>query len=188
VPLLGWPLLLLPITILWLELLIHPTVALVFQAQPPAADLMDRPPRDPRAPLLTAGEWAGVVATGTAIAFGALALYGMELARGVAGREARAIATAALVLADILLTALLLSETGTRALGRNRFFWLTGAAAFGLLLVAVYTPPVTAVTGLARLRPHDWLESLVTAMLTVFGWEAVRRLGAGRRRRERRFA
>jgi Ca2+-transporting ATPase len=45
VPLVGKPLLLLPIHLVVLELLLHPVVSLVFQADPADADAMRRPPR-----------------------------------------------------------------------------------------------------------------------------------------------
>lgn len=42
---LHWPLLLLPVHIVLLQLLIDPTCSIVFEAEPESADLMDRPPR-----------------------------------------------------------------------------------------------------------------------------------------------
>jgi len=49
-PSIGMPLVLLPIHLVWLELIVHPVSAIVFQAEPAAADIMSRPPRDPAAP------------------------------------------------------------------------------------------------------------------------------------------
>src|SRR5262249_24602968 len=46
-PLFGWPLLLLPAEIVWIELLIHPTSSLVFPFETEAPELMSRPPRPP---------------------------------------------------------------------------------------------------------------------------------------------
>src|SRR6185369_9098407 len=51
-PLVGLPLLLMPVHLIWLELIVHPVSALLFQGDPPPADLMRRPPRSPRAPML----------------------------------------------------------------------------------------------------------------------------------------
>jgi Ca2+-transporting ATPase len=44
----GWPLLLLPIHIVFLELVIDPSCSLIFEAEEAEADLMQRPPRDPQ--------------------------------------------------------------------------------------------------------------------------------------------
>ena len=51
-PLTGMSLLLLPIHLVWLELIVHPVSALVFQAERATASVMTRPPRDPAGPLL----------------------------------------------------------------------------------------------------------------------------------------
>jgi Ca2+-transporting ATPase len=51
-PIVGLPLLLMPVHLIWLELIVHPVSALLFQGDPPPDDLMQRPPRNPRAPML----------------------------------------------------------------------------------------------------------------------------------------
>ncbi len=43
---LGWPLMLLPVHIVFFELMIDPTCSIVFEAEPAEANLMQRPPRD----------------------------------------------------------------------------------------------------------------------------------------------
>jgi Ca2+-transporting ATPase len=49
----GWPLLLLPIHIVFLELVIDPSCTLIFEAEEAEADLMERPPRDPQERLFS---------------------------------------------------------------------------------------------------------------------------------------
>jgi len=44
----GWPLLLLPIHIVFLELVIDPSCTLIYEAEPADDDIMRRPPRDPK--------------------------------------------------------------------------------------------------------------------------------------------
>src|SRR5262249_17524503 len=43
----GWPLLLLPVHIVFLELIIDPSCSLIFEAEEADADIMRRPPRSP---------------------------------------------------------------------------------------------------------------------------------------------
>lgn len=63
-PLTSTPLLLLPIHLVWLELIVHPVSALVFQAEPVTTAVMDRPPRDPAASILPAHALWRSLATG----------------------------------------------------------------------------------------------------------------------------
>jgi Ca2+-transporting ATPase len=49
--LLKWPLVLLPVHIVFLELIIDPVCSVVFEAEREEADIMDRPPRNPKEPL-----------------------------------------------------------------------------------------------------------------------------------------
>jgi Ca2+-transporting ATPase len=48
---LKWPLVLLPVHIVFLELIIDPACSVVFEAEREEADIMDRPPRNPKEPL-----------------------------------------------------------------------------------------------------------------------------------------
>ncbi|MGE5557544.1 MAG: cation-translocating P-type ATPase [Bacillota bacterium] len=47
-----WPLILLPVHIVFLELIIDPSCSIVFEAEREEDDIMRRPPRDPKEPLL----------------------------------------------------------------------------------------------------------------------------------------
>ena len=49
--LLGGPIALMPVHILFLELVIDPACSIVFEAEPEDADVMSRPPRNPTTPL-----------------------------------------------------------------------------------------------------------------------------------------
>jgi len=50
----GWPALMLPLHVALLELVIDPACSLAFENEPEEADVMQRPPRDTRAPLFGA--------------------------------------------------------------------------------------------------------------------------------------
>lgn len=52
--LLGWPLILLPVHIVFLEMIIDPACSVAFEAEPEDHGVMQRPPRDPRQPLFGA--------------------------------------------------------------------------------------------------------------------------------------
>jgi Ca2+-transporting ATPase len=97
VPLAGYPLLYLPIHIVWLELVIHPSALLAFQAPPPRGRLR-RQSRAAAPRFFSAGDWARVAVVGTLVT--ALVVLGYVRSLG-AGREvehARAMALAILTL------------------------------------------------------------------------------------------
>ena len=52
---LGWPLVFTPLHIAFLALLIDPACLIAFESEPEEPDVMNRPPRDPAAPLLATG-------------------------------------------------------------------------------------------------------------------------------------
>jgi Ca2+-transporting ATPase len=84
-PLLGWPPVLWPLHIVLLELLIDPSCSLVFEQERSAPDLMQRPPRDPNAPLLDGAALRRSVLQGLVALGGVIAV--VAVARGL-GHEA----------------------------------------------------------------------------------------------------
>jgi Ca2+-transporting ATPase len=155
--LLGWPILLFPVHIVFLELLIDPTCALAFENEAPEPDLMRRAPRDPRAPLLDVpmlllGLLQGAVALATV-----LAAYGWALGAMPPGK-ARAFAFSVLVLADIGLIFANRSHTqGIIATLRmpNRIVWTVSGAALAALALALHVPLLASVFQFAPLAPAE---------------------------------
>ena len=161
--LLGWPLALLPIHIVFLELIIDPACTVVFEAEADEAGVMDRPPRRLDEPLLGGrGLLLGLV-QGLAVLAVGVALFGWALAAH-GEPVARALAFATMVLGNLGL--ILLNRAGTRPLLatlrlRNRpQLWVTaGAVAF--LVLALGVPSVRELFGFAT--PHPELLALSVA-------------------------
>jgi len=137
--LLGWPLLLLPVQIVFLELIIDPVSSIAFEAEPAEDDVMRRPPRPPDSPLLSARSLALALIRGAVVLAAALAVYGGGLLLGHPVGAARGAAFAVLVLGNLGLVLAHRSLTRT-ALGsfarRNRALrWIAGLAGATLVLV-----------------------------------------------------
>ncbi len=77
--LLGWPLPLLPIHILWINLVTDGFPALALAVDPKDPDVMKRPPRDPQAPLLDRERFLAVCLQGSVMAAATLAVFGITL-------------------------------------------------------------------------------------------------------------
>jgi P-type Ca2+ transporter type 2C len=177
VPLVGAPLLLLPVTLIWLELVVHPVASLVFDNDPPPPDLMRRPPRPSGAGLLLLGDLVRPFIQGVSLSAGVLALYVGALARGVAVPEARGVAVTALILGQLVLV--LAARSPDRPLWKtsvrgNRALWPVLGVTFLSLLVVLYVPPVAGTLELAPLPFLDWLAAAFVAALTTLWMEPLK--------------
>ncbi len=154
--LLGWPMLLMPVHILFLQLIIDPACSVVFEAEPLEADAMAAPPRAPDAHLFDAavlgrGLWQG----GGLLA---LLLAVHALARGVSQSDdvARALTFTVLVIANLALIHVNRSWSSRLKGGRdtpNRFFRWIAAATLALLVCVLGIPAVGRLFAFAPLTP-----------------------------------
>jgi Ca2+-transporting ATPase len=173
VPLLGYPLLYLPIHIVWLELIIHPTALLVFQQLPPAG-LRPRPskPGHQAARFFERLDWIAILAAGLLITGVILATSLRSFGSSRSTGHARAMALVALVVA---------SGTVTAALSRLRS-WPARLIVAGTVLSAVLfvqEPRLASWLGLEPLHADDWAIAagggLLAASLSALRWLTVGR-------------
>jgi Ca2+-transporting ATPase len=140
--LLGWPTVLFPLHIAFLELVIDPACSMVFENEPAEADAMQRPPRDVTTPLFGGTTLLLALAQGLgalAVVLGATLWGGGQLTEAAA----RAFSFATLVFTNLALIFSNRSRTGsiwTSLWVPNRTLWTVVAAALGLLLLALYVP------------------------------------------------
>ncbi|WP_199728787.1 cation-translocating P-type ATPase [Corallococcus sp. CA053C] len=99
--LLGLPLPLLPLHLLWVNLVTDGLPALALVMDPVATDVMQRPPRRPDQPMLGKGEWGAVLATSLVDACVTLGTFLWAL-RHLSLVEARTLAFTVLVLCQLL--------------------------------------------------------------------------------------
>jgi Ca2+-transporting ATPase len=155
----GLPAPLLPLQILWLNLLTDTFPALALAVEPAEAGVMRQPPRDPDAALLSGAALRAIAGYATLIAGATLAAYGLGLA-GAGPHTARTMAFMTLALAQIF------HLGNARGKGpvlkpaqafRNR--WAVGAVVLSALLqvAVVAADPLARVLGVVPLALREWV-------------------------------
>jgi Ca2+-transporting ATPase len=145
---LGGPVVLFPVHVVFLEFVIDPACSLVFEAERGEAEAMQRPPRDPREPLFSGSMLVASLALGTAVLLGVVLVYAWGLLAGMAQDEVRALAFAAIVIGNLGLIFANRSrfESIFATLARpNPALWWVTVGALGALALAIYVPPLAAV-------------------------------------------
>lgn len=161
----GGPLVLAPLHVVFLELIIDPASSLVFEREPPAADVMRRPPRSPAQRLLDARTLFGSLAQGLVV-FAIVALvYLLGRAEGLPAPELGAVSFIALVMGNLGLIVVNRAGSAKHRWWRqsNPAFWVVALSALALLFVVTrldvpaawfgFAPPPARWTLLALLLP-----------------------------------
>jgi len=189
--LLGWPLPLTAIQLLWMNLLTDgaPALALGMEKQEPG--IMDRPPRPVSRPIIDRAMTAGLILQGVAIT--AVSLLAFWLGWKVDGSVAagRTMAFVTLSLCQVLRAYTNRSErSSVLSIGLFSNPWMQYAAlsSLALVLVVLYVPGVDTVFAAVGLTPGQWARLvpllLLPAMLDEMA-KAIQRARDRRRGRDR---
>jgi Ca2+-transporting ATPase len=143
----GWPLLFFPVHVLFLEFVIDPACALVFEADPASDDIMRRRPRRPDARLFSRPLLERSVLLGTIMLAFSVAVYGVALTVMREG-AARALAFTSVVIANLAL--IFVSRSRSDSFGAllakpNKIFWWIAGVACLALALTIYAPPIAAL-------------------------------------------
>jgi len=163
--LLGQPLPLLPVQILWVNLVTDGLPAIALGLGPAAADIAERPPRHPRESVFARGLGTRIIGRGLIIGLGALGafLFGRHLAP--ANLEvARTMCLATLVLAQLLHAFDCQSETRA-GIVTNPYLVGATACSAAMLLAVIYLPVLQPVFRTHPLAPAAWPPVMLAAAL-----------------------
>jgi len=178
--LLGLPLPLLPIQILWMNLVTDGIPALALAIDPKTPDLMKRPPRRPDARLLDGGRLLAIGAEGlmlSAIALGAFiySLYGLHQEV----EQARTVAFTVLVIVQLVHAFNCRSDRWSLfqvGVVTNRPLLLAVLLSFAIQAAVLTLPAAAPIFKVAPLPIEDWVLMGATGLLpfvimeTVKGW------------------
>ncbi len=159
----GWPLPLGPLQVLWLNMITDVFPAMALALEPSAPGVMTQPPHDPKEPLLVPRfvgliAWQGLLLAAVTLAtfFVGMQWYGTE---GTGLRHAVTMAFMTLALTQVFHA--FNARSQRRSAFTDRLFtngWLWGAvlACLGLQVAAVYVPPLQAALRTVPLTATDW--------------------------------
>jgi Ca2+-transporting ATPase len=173
----GWPLLLFPLHVVFLEFVIDPACSLVFEGEERGEELMHRPPRDPRAPLFSRPMLLEALLLGVASLVGVTLLYAMAL-RWLPEGQARALGFIALVVGN--LTLVLVNRSRDDALRTvlsrpNAAFWWISSLAIVALAIVVSVPAAAEAFRFQLPSPLGVAAAVLVAVITVVGLAYFRR-------------
>ncbi len=172
-----WPLVLMPVHILFLELIIDPACSTVFEAEAEEANVMRRPPRNPKEPLFSRRTIVLSVLQGLGVLAIVTAMYAIALGRGQGEREARALAYTTLIIANLGL--IMTNRSWTRTIVETlrepnpALWWVVGGTFFFLGLV-LYVPFLRDLFKFAYLHPIDLAVCLVSGVIGIMWFEVLK--------------
>ena len=165
----NMPLPLLPIQLLWVNLVTDGLPALALGFEPAEADVMNRPPRNPKEKVLNRRALFVIVMVGVIMALGTLAMFFIELNRSNVGK-AQTGAFTTLVMAEMAVAFNLRSEKSILRLNpfENKKLILAIASSIILHLTIVYVPFFNPIFDTTSLDVQNWIEILfVTGLIFV---------------------
>jgi len=174
----GAPLPLLPLQILYLNVLTDAWPALALGVGKGDPNVMDHPPRRPDEPVLTRGHWLAIGGWGSAIAacvLGSLAAAMLWL--GLDQAQAVTVSFVTLALAKLWFVLNLRRPGSTlrdNSIVKNPWIWGSVAVCLVLVVAAVYVP---ALSELLRTRPlglAEWALVLMLSALPMAAGQAIR--------------
>ena len=167
--LLGGPLILLPVQILWMNLVTDGMTAVALGLEPAEQGVMERPPREVREPILSRSGVLGILLLGGYIGGGTLWLFHHYLQQG--GENAVALAQTVAFTGIILLEKMNIFNFRTLrdpmpVIGffSNPWVILAWLVTVGLQVCAVYLPVLQQALHTVPLGWHHWLLILVMAL------------------------
>jgi len=179
--LLGLPAPLLPLQILWVNLVTDILPAMALIRDPAEPDVMRRPPRDRQDALVTWRSGRRMLTEGVLLSAGVLGAYLWVVWRDGPGPRATTIAFLALVLIHPFQALNCRSErVSWWRLPPNGLTWVALGALWAIQWVAVSWAPLARLLGTVRPSAEDWAGvtlAILCPVLVLEAWKAVRARG-----------
>jgi P-type Ca2+ transporter type 2C len=175
--LVGWPLILMPLHVLFLELVTDPACSIAFEAEPEEANVMKRPPRDPRERLFPRDRVTLSLLQGLTVLLCVLAVYAVARQWGHDETDCRTLAFATLVVGNVALIFTNRSWTNTiwetQRTPNPALWWIVGGA-LAMLALMFYVPFLRDFFRFSVMHPADLLVAGLAGFLGVLWFELLK--------------
>ncbi len=170
----GWPLVFLPVHIVFLELIIDPACSVVFESERAEQDLMLRPPRPSKESLFGKKIIGLSLLQGFSVLAIVMAVFFIALSRGQGEEGARALSFGTLIVANLclIMTNLSWSRTIFSTLrSSNTALWCVVSGALIFLGLTLYVPFLRDLFRFSKLRLLDLFICLAAGALSMAWFE-----------------
>lgn len=176
--LLAWPLVLMPVHVVFMEMIVDPACSVAFEMEPEEPDVMRRPPRDPRRRLFGRQLVSRSLLQGAGTLLVTLAALVIARLLGSTERDVRTLTFATLIVTNLVLISASRSRreppVGAADTPNPAFRWLA-ALAVSALAVVLFVPPAREMFQLARPHANDLL-ACGAAGVAVVAWTKMLRV------------
>ncbi|WP_242850109.1 cation-translocating P-type ATPase [Clostridium polynesiense] len=180
-PLFSLPQLLLPVHILFLEMIIDPTCSIVFEGEEAEAYIMNQQPRSPKEPLLTRGMVFKVILQGFSMFIAAFVPFNHLLSKGVSVETARSFALITIAVSNVVLV--MVNRSNTEMLfnifreRKNTARLLINSLAVIMAAAITYIPFLQEIFKTASLSLTMVISAVLLGIVSSVWWEAVKLYG-----------
>jgi Ca2+-transporting ATPase len=176
----GWPLVLMPVHVVFLELIIDPACSIVFEAEPEEPDIMTRPPRSRKEPLFSRRTVILSLLQGVAVLAVTLFIYSFALTLGESDLEARSLTFITLVFANLglILSNRFWSRNIISSLRyRNTALYIIVIGALLLLNLVIFVPALRDLFDFGTMSAADLFICFAAGVVCILWFELVKLLG-----------
>jgi len=172
---LGWPLPILVVQILWMNLVTDGLTSMALTVEPAEGHLLDKPPRDPREPIINRASFMRMLMVSGVMAVGALFVFWLYQNDLAVARTAALTTLVMYQLFNLFNSRSEFTSVFSLKLTSNRLLLVMFTLAFSLHLLAVYFSPLSRVLGLVPLSASAVMICLLVA-LSVIVVDEIRKL------------
>jgi Ca2+-transporting ATPase len=161
----GWPLMLLPVHLAFLELIIDPACSIAFENEPAEDNAMLRPPRHPDKKTLTKRLIRIAVFQGLSMLLFLVIVFKLAIYTGKTIDQTRAMVFTALIFANVSL--ILANRSWSRSIissigVKNQAAWLVLGGSLIVLAITIFVPSVSRIF---HFELPGWFDLILAAVL-----------------------